>query len=53
MFVDLCPCAFRSLSGLKKFELVAGFPPKPLTDPRVTLKEANLIGASIQQRPVP
>ena len=42
--------AVHSLSKLAKFDLVAGFPPKPVTDPNQTLKEANLIGASIQQR---
>jgi UBX domain-containing protein 1 len=32
------------------FELVAGFPPKPLTNPNQTIKEAGLSGAQIQQR---
>jgi hypothetical protein len=39
-----------SLSGLSGFELVAGFPPKPLTDPSLTLKEAGLLNGSITQR---
>ncbi len=39
-----------SVSGQPKFDLVAGFPPKPLTDPSLTLKEAGLLGASVQQR---
>ena len=32
------------------FELVAGFPPKPLTNGTQTLKEAGICGASVQQR---
>jgi len=39
-----------SLSGVAGFELVAGFPPKPLTQPQLTLKEAGLLGAAVQQR---
>lgn len=39
-----------SLSGLSGFELVAGFPPKPLTDPNLTLKDAGLLNGSITQR---
>jgi len=39
-----------SLSGLAGFELIAGFPPKPLTDPNQTLSEAKLNGAQVQQR---
>jgi len=38
------------LSGLSGFELVAGFPPKPLTNPALTLKEAGLLNGSITQR---
>lgn len=43
-------CPFVSLSGLSGFELVAGFPPKPLTNPALTLKEAGLLNGSITQR---
>jgi len=32
------------------FDLVAGFPPKPLTDPRATLKAAGLLATSITVR---
>jgi hypothetical protein len=39
-----------SLTGLAGFELVAGFPPKPLADPSQTLKEAGLLNGSITQR---
>lgn len=39
-----------SLSGIAGFELVAGFPPKALLNPQQTVKEAGLLGASIQQR---
>lgn len=39
-----------AVSGQPKFDLVAGFPPKPLADPSQTLKEAGLLGASVQQR---
>lgn len=39
-----------SLTGLSGFELVAGFPPKPLTNPALTLKEAGLLNGSITQR---
>ena len=35
------------------FELVAGFPPKALTDGSQTLKQAGICGASIQQRSRP
>ena len=35
------------------FELVAGFPPKPLVDGAVTLKQAGICGASVQQRALP
>ena len=35
------------------FELVAGFPPKPLTDGSQTLKAAAICGASVQQRARP
>jgi len=41
---------FMSLSGLAGFELVAGFPPKSLTDPALTLKDAGLLNGSITQR---
>jgi UBX domain-containing protein 1 len=36
-----------------RFELVAGFPPKVLSDPNVTVKDAGIIGAQIQQRLLP
>jgi UBX domain-containing protein 1 len=39
-----------SVTGLDGFELVAGFPPKPLTNPSATLKEAGLINAQVTQR---
>jgi len=32
------------------FELLAGFPPKPLTDPSAKLKDAGLLGTSISMR---
>ena len=32
------------------FELVAGFPPRPLSDGAKTLKQAGICGASVQQR---
>jgi len=38
------------LSKQSKFDLIAGFPPKPLSNPSATLKEAGLLGASVQQR---
>jgi len=41
---------FISLSGLSGFELVAGFPPKPLTNPSATLKEAGFLNGSVSQR---
>lgn len=41
---------FMSLSGLSGFELVAGFPPKSLTNPSLTLKDAGLLNGSITQR---
>ncbi|GAA6037532.1 hypothetical protein JCM8097_008241 [Rhodosporidiobolus ruineniae] len=34
------------------YELVAGFPPKPLMDDSVSLKDANLLGSVVQQRRV-
>ena len=34
------------------FELVAGFPPRPLSDGSQTLKQAAICGASLQQRPI-
>jgi len=39
-----------SLTGLAGFELLSGFPPKPLTDPNQTIKEAGLLNGSITQR---
>jgi len=39
-----------AVSKENKFELLAGFPPKPLNNPSATLKEAGLIAANIQQR---
>jgi len=39
-----------AVSKINKFDLLAGFPPKPLTDPNATLKDAGLFGASLQQR---
>jgi len=39
-----------SSSGARPIELTAGFPPKPLTDPNVTLKNAGLLGASLTAR---
>jgi len=47
--LSVLACLF-SLSGLSGFELVAGFPPKPLTNPALTLKEAGLLNGSITQR---
>lgn len=41
---------FMSVSGLSGFEMVAGFPPKALTNPALTLKEAGLLNGSITQR---
>jgi UBX domain-containing protein 1 len=38
------------LTQTPKFELVTGFPPKVLTDPNQTVKDAGLIGAQVQQR---
>ena len=35
---------------LGSFELISGFPPKPLTDPNLTIKAAGLAGASITQK---
>jgi len=32
------------------FSLVAGFPPKPLNDPHMTIKDAGLAGSSVEQR---
>lgn len=42
--------ASLSSSAPGSFEIVAGFPPKPLTEPQQTLKDAGLIGSSIQQK---
>ena len=40
-----------AVSGVQQdFKLMAGFPPKPLTDPSATVKDAKLHGASIEQR---
>lgn len=39
--------AFKSASG---HELVAGFPPKPLTDPMATIQDAGLASAAITHR---
>jgi hypothetical protein len=38
------------LSGISGFELLAGFPPKPLTNPHATIKEAGLLNATVTQR---
>ncbi len=32
------------------YTLVSGFPPKPLSDPNLTIKQAGLKGASITQK---
>lgn len=39
--------AFRAASG---HELAAGFPPKPLSDPSVTIKDADLANAAVTHR---
>ena len=40
-----------SASGYdKEFELLGGFPPKPLTDPSGTIASCNLKGARITQK---
>jgi len=41
-----------AISGLSGFDLVAGYPPKPVANPSQTLKDAGLLGASIQQRAI-
>eukprot|EP00808_Paulinella_micropora_P028886 g31486.t1 len=38
------------VSSQGNFVLLSGYPPKPLTDPNVTLEEAKLLGTSISQR---
>ena len=37
-------------SGYSKFQLVSGFPPKPLLDPSATVEEAGLKGAQVSMR---
>eukprot|EP00823_Brevimastigomonas_motovehiculus_P007985 TRINITY_DN715_c0_g1_i1.p1 TRINITY_DN715_c0_g1~~TRINITY_DN715_c0_g1_i1.p1 ORF type:complete len:275 (-),score=75.37 TRINITY_DN715_c0_g1_i1:135-929(-) len=39
-----------AVSKKPKFDLIAGFPPKPLVKPSVTLKAAGVLNTSIQQR---
>lgn len=39
-----------SVTGLAGFELLSGFPPKPLTNPNATLKEAGLCNAQVTQK---
>jgi len=39
-----------AISNQTKFELLAGFPPKALTNPSQTLKDASLLSANVQQR---
>jgi len=39
-----------SLTSQSRFDLLAGYPPKVLDNPNLTLKEAGLLGTSIQQR---
>lgn len=38
------------LSKVTKFDVLANFPPQPLTNMNATLKEAGLLNASVQQR---
>jgi hypothetical protein len=33
-----------------QYQLLAGFPPKPLTNPNATIEEAGLLKASITQK---
>lgn len=42
--------AASSSASAPAFELVSGFPPRPLSQPQQTLKEAGLMGASITQQ---
>merc|ERR1712228_715989 len=39
-----------SFKAASQHELSAGFPPKPLTDPKVTLKAADLANAAVTHR---
>lgn len=39
-----------SVSGKQKFDLLNGFPPKPLKDPSLTIKDGGLKGASLSQK---
>ena len=45
------PAAAAAAAQSASFELVAGFPPKVLADGSLTLKQAGICGASVQQRP--
>ena len=38
------------ISGLSTFDILGGFPPKALTEPSVSVKEAGLIGATVRQK---
>jgi len=40
----------KHLSKIDKFQMLAGFPPAPLTNPSATVKEARLINSSVQQQ---
>lgn len=41
---------YRLSKAAKPFILRAGFPPKQLLDPRATIKDAGLAGASIEHK---
>ncbi len=40
----------KQLSGASSFQMITGFPPVALTDPRQTVVEAKLLNASVQQK---
>ena len=41
----------RSVAPVKgEYQLLSGFPPKPLTDPSATIEKAGLLKASITQK---
>jgi UBX domain-containing protein 1 len=48
--MDLITAANAQGVGNDSYILSAGFPPKDITDPNQTLKQADLIGAAVLQK---